>query len=163
MGALTFSIKISIGLFLNLINGPDAYVELVGKRLKKGIKKSNIIYFIIINLAVNIIYTMDNNLQPFSSCQICFLCQSILQHDEPTKEWKALSCNSCEVTVINPIAESINNAMYGYSISEYRFEQTRLEINNTRIINILRKYKLSGKVLDVGCGYGLFSLVGIIS
>lgn len=100
---------------------------------------------------------MDNNLQPFSSCQICFLCQSILQHDEPTKEWKALSCNSCEVTVINPIAESINNAMYGYSISEYRFEQTRLEINNTRIINILRKYKLSGKVLDVGCGYGLFS------
>lgn len=100
---------------------------------------------------------MDNNPQVISSQAFCLLCRKPLFQYEKLKEYKIYFCNSCMIASISSSFDYLLNCQFSYSKSEYKHEQLRFEKNNNWIIDRIRKYKLSGRVLDVGCGYGLFS------
>lgn len=72
------------------------------------------------------------------------------------KEIKIVQCKNCGLLFANPrfSFEEVSE-IYTDEYHEAHGEQSKLEIYNERLEHI-RKYKTSGNLLDIGCGYGYF-------
>jgi len=86
----------------------------------------------------------------------CLLCDSLVTSYKYISDG-FLICDNCKVCILSERLRSDKLIECAYDIRKYQKNLPRYRINNKQIISRLCKYKLSGKVLDVGCGYGLFS------
>ena len=92
---------------------------------------------------------------------ICNLCKhnafKVIEEGEPL--FKVLKCNNCGLVFVNPHPER-NSLRRHYNKSYYsewinQQKNRRIKMWNSRLEKIMR-IKPNGKLLDVGCGEGLF-------
>lgn len=100
----------------------------------------------------------------------CLLCNKRLHHividkvDAEGKSYAILECKNCNVAITTPLP-SINELSALYSPPNYRSESGKrfnrfaefvIYIMRTRRMKRIEKYIGRGRILDVGCGRGLF-------
>lgn len=94
----------------------------------------------------------------------CRLCKSKkLSVFLSLKDFKLLKCSSCQIIFIDPfpsatLQKEANRELYGRQMvqKEYWKKLPQLKRRVKKAVTELQKFKKDGKLLDVGCGFGLF-------
>lgn len=85
----------------------------------------------------------------------CPLCKSNrIKFLKKINQIKIYECLYCKIAIIPKNSQFQSNI---YDFHEYNKLRSRYEKNFIKIIKEIKKIKKSGDVLDVGCGFGLFS------
>ena len=94
---------------------------------------------------------------------ICPLCESKAHKvHKVIKGVEIFECENCRLGFTKKITNLVRSHQSGselYDFKEYKKEENKLRRRFERLVKIITKYKNSGKVLDVGAGFGLFSSI----
>lgn len=78
-------------------------------------------------------------------------------------DFKLLKCSSCQIVFTDPfpsktLQKEVNRELYGRQMvqNEYWEKLPQLKRRVKKIVTELQKFKKTGKLLDIGCGFGLF-------
>ena len=94
---------------------------------------------------------------------ICQLCEKLeVRRLRIEKGIEIFECKNCLLAFTNNTTSLIRLQQSGkdlYDFNGYKKEERKLRKRFNRLIGIITRYKDSGKVLDVGAGFGLFSSI----
>lgn len=94
---------------------------------------------------------------------ICQICKSkVYKVHKVIKKVKIYECKNCELGFTNNMTNMMRSNQSGnalYNFKGYKKEEKKLRRGFERLIKVIKKYKKSGDVLDVGAGFGLFSSI----
>ena len=80
-------------------------------------------------------------------------------------EYKIFECKNCQLAYTDsskvPLKQRLEQTKLLYSLAEYKKGIKKHTQKFLKILNILKKYKKKGRLLDVGGGYGLFSKIAL--
>lgn len=78
-------------------------------------------------------------------------------------DFKLLKCSSCQIIFVDPfpsasLQKEANRELYGRQMvqKEYWEKLPQLKKRAKKMVAELQKFKKTGKLLDIGCGFGLF-------
>src|SRR5262245_34405195 len=97
---------------------------------------------------------------------ICQICKSkVVKVYKVVKGEEILECEVCQLGMLGPTVKGTNfnrSNQVGtnfYDHSTYKEQEVKLRKTFERLVGKVTKYKQSGRVLDIGAGFGLFSSI----
>lgn len=88
-------------------------------------------------------------------CQLCM--KKNIQKIKTVRDVDIFECRDCQLAFVDQRRINILNPQEEYDLQSYRENQNRFCERFEKLIEKIHKYKKSGRVLDVGAGYGLLS------
>lgn len=96
------------------------------------------------------------------SKRYCIICEKrAFRLIKSIGKYKIFECNNCQLAFTDSSKVSVKDRQEQinilYNFSDYQKEEAKHSKKFIKIINFVKKFKKSGRLLDAGGGYGLFS------
>lgn len=86
----------------------------------------------------------------------CFICQGKLKTIKEIKSVNISECDKCKLAFLN---KNIKSEETLYSLNNYQKEEKKLRQRIVKLGKLIIAYINQGRLLDIGAGFGLFSLI----